>query len=175
MLFAYLCWQFVSWTLFFNGNWAKAVRMKNFLSQSSEAIKLLEKVLFTPWHMIVFFNWGFWPLSWRMETSVDWSSGLSFRAKYRSLAWQHLFLVSLKPFIINECGALVVGRIKSWENQQNATDTEIFFRCKLLLSTTKFYFSLLLKVIYKLWIAIFFKKKVKIHIYELLANKSQIW
>lgn len=128
MLFAYLCWQFVSWALYFNRSWAKAVRMKNFLSQSNEAIKLLGKVLFTPWHIIVFVKWGFWPLSWRMET-FQWIGALAWVSELNIGLWHGSisFLVSLKPLIINECGVLVVGKIKSWEKPTTCHRYRHFF------------------------------------------------
>lgn len=93
------------------------------------------------------------------EFPVDWGSGLSFKAKYRPLAWQLLSQSHQNHVpLMNVEHSWLGDKVK--ENQKNA-NTEVFLGCDLRLSATKFYFYLLLKIICKLWIAIFFEKRVK--------------
>lgn len=104
--------------------------------------------------------------SCRME-SFQWIGAVARVSELNIGHWHGSlsFSVSSKSRPTNECGALVVGGRNLEKNKQNAIDTGVFFRCNLLLSTTKLYFYLLLKIICKLWITIL-KKFKNAHTYE---------
>lgn len=147
---------------------SKSFQNLNFLSL--KAVKQLNSWLLGTWEC---FSAGGCDLCLRRMESFQWIGAVAWVSELNIGHWHDglFFPVSSKPCPFNERGVLVGGGIKSWENPAKWWDTEVFFMRNLLLSTTQFYFYLLLKIICKLWITIFSKKKAKnTHKYELLEK-----